>query len=249
MNNFTEPLCILQTRLFREYDISLSVLSKERGFFTVYAFGGAKSRRRFVGCLDAFTIALCTVHTSVKKGYHTLQEASLITSSKDFLHDSSRYGIVQNCALFLQSACKGLQYTSRVYTLFYDLLQACSHDEHLLFAIPFFFRFSLVALLGYTPMLHSCVSCSRHIDTMPIPFFSIEKGGVLCHSCYPFSSALRVKDKEVLYVLQYILTFSPLYWHSIPYGKRSIQQACALIDEYVQYHTGIVWKHGRFIYL
>ncbi|MDE7468896.1 MAG: DNA repair protein RecO [Desulfovibrionaceae bacterium] len=249
MNNFTEPLCILKTRLFREHDISLHALSKERGFLTVYAFGGAKSRRRFIGCLDKFTIALCTVQKSMKRGYLTLQEASLIASSKEFLHDTMKYGVVQNCALFLQVACRAWSYTSGVYTLFYDLLQACSDREDILFAIPFFFRFSLVALLGYTPSLYSCVVCSRHIDTIALPFFSIEKGGVLCHSCSPLSSALRIRDKEILYVLQYILSFSPIYWKSIPYNKQSIQQACTLIDEYVQYHLGVVWDNGRFIHV
>ena len=249
MNNFTEPLCILNTRLFREYDISLYVLSKERGCFTVYAFGGAKSRRRFVGCLDTFTIALCTVQINVKKGYFTLQEASLITSSKELLQDMSGYGVVQNCALFLQTVYRNNTSVSGVYTLFYDLLQACSYNRCLLSSLAFFFRFSLISLLGYTPTLYSCITCSRHIDSISHPFFSIEKGGVICHSCHPFSSGFRIRDREILYVLQYILSFSPLYWSSIPYSKQTIQQSCVLIDEYIQYHLGIIWDNGRFIYI
>lgn len=250
MNNFTETVCIMKTRLFKEHDICLSVLSKERGFFTLYAFGGAKSRRRFVGCLDAFTIALCTVQLHPRKGYLTLQEATLVSSAKHMLSHRTYYGIVQNCALFLQSSCRsGMYYTPGIYTLFCDFLTMFADTTSISPSLPLFFRFVVVALLGYRPLLDSCILCSKHIDAITHPFFSVERGGLLCHSCYPFSSALRLFNKETLYVLQHILSFNPSYWNTIPYSKQSIQEACVLIDEYVQYHLGIVWNNGRFIHV
>lgn len=250
MNNFTESVCVLHSHLFREHDICLRVLSKERGFFTVYAFGGAKSRRRFIGCLNTFTIALCTIQPNATKQYLTLQEASLIASPQELLPHTRQYGVAQNCALFVQASYRNCSIpTPAIYTLFYDLLQAFAKGVDTLFSIPFFFRFAIAGMMGYSPALHSCVMCSKHIDMIPIPFFSIEKGGLLCSSCHLYASALRIRDKETLYVLHYILTFSPLYWDSIPYGKRSIQEACILIDEYIQYHMGITWNKGKFSYV
>ena len=45
--------------LFREADVWLRILFRGHGMQTVFAFGGAHSRRRFVGCLDVMNILTC----------------------------------------------------------------------------------------------------------------------------------------------------------------------------------------------
>ena len=55
--------------LFREADVWLRILFRGHGMQTVFAFGGAHSRRRFVGCLDVMNILTCRVSPSRRGTY------------------------------------------------------------------------------------------------------------------------------------------------------------------------------------
>ena len=51
---WTDDALVLRIGKFREADMWVRFLARDKGLVTAFAFGGSRSRRRFTGCLDAF---------------------------------------------------------------------------------------------------------------------------------------------------------------------------------------------------
>ena len=56
MLQWTDDALVLRVGKFREVDLWVRLLAREKGLVTAFAFGGSRSRRRFTGCLDAFNL-------------------------------------------------------------------------------------------------------------------------------------------------------------------------------------------------
>ena len=89
--------------LFREADVWLRILFRGHGMQTVFAFGGAHSRRRFVGCLDVMNILTCRVSPSRRGTYLDLEEAVLEKGPERLRHSPALLGIAANCLKFTRA--------------------------------------------------------------------------------------------------------------------------------------------------
>ena len=75
---FSEQALVLKVGRFRGIDAWVRLVSPVRGVYTAFAFGGLKSRRRFLGCLDPLNHVRFKVRRSGHGGYHCLTEARLL---------------------------------------------------------------------------------------------------------------------------------------------------------------------------
>ncbi|MBL0712915.1 MAG: DNA repair protein RecO, partial [Desulfosarcina sp.] len=66
---------------FGDYDLILTLLSQDFGKISVIAKHAKKSRKRFAGVLELFSILDILCHTRRQKGLDVLQEAHLVKPS------------------------------------------------------------------------------------------------------------------------------------------------------------------------
>ena len=100
---FSEQALVLRVGRFREIDAWVRLFSPVRGVYTAFAFGGLKSRRRFLGCLDPLSHVRFKVRRSGYQGYHCLTEAQLLDAPRRLRRDMNRLGMAVNCLKFLEA--------------------------------------------------------------------------------------------------------------------------------------------------
>ncbi|MCQ2444222.1 MAG: recombination protein O N-terminal domain-containing protein [Mailhella sp.] len=100
---WTDEAIVLRIGRFREADLWVRLLSKGRGLFTAFAFGGSRSRRRFTGCLDSFNRISVSISPSRDGRFLNMEEATLLSGPDRLRRDWRRQGIAANCVSFTEA--------------------------------------------------------------------------------------------------------------------------------------------------
>ncbi len=243
---WNDSAIVLQVGRFREADIWLKLLSRNRGLVTVFAFGGSRSRHRFCGCLDVLNTLSCRVKSSRNGQFLSLEEGVLIRGPQKLRQDWSRLGMLMNCIRFLEVLGISQDATKKAYDIMQDMFTFFENLEapHMLY--PILFRLRMACEQGFSPAWHQCNSCAKQLMSGDI-YFHMDEGTSHCMQCGGKNSpyTLKLPEKSLL-TLHRVEQKSPLDWNvnNLNFDER---QACLkAIDGFVQYHLGIAWDDGRF---
>lgn len=242
-------MVVLRLRHFRESDIWLKVLGKEQGTARLFAFGGAKSRRRFCGCLDIFNTLLCRVRSSKDGKFLYLDEASLLDGPRTLRSDWKRMGMANNCLRFLEAFDISSEYSLESFSLVNDMKATLESRMPVSCLFPFFFRFRFASIMGFAPNLAACAICGKKIENES--FFGVDEGQLCCPDCnatYGFSKRyfnFRLSGSG-LDLLRAVQQNSPSLWPKDDLSP-SIRRVCGqIIDAFIQYHLGLMWENGMY---
>ena len=238
---------ILRAGPFHEADMWLKILFRERGILTAFAFGAAKSKVRFCGCLDVFNSIEGKAKTSRGDRYVNLQEASLLAAPRRLRSDWRSMGAAANCLRFLEAAGVDAGSAPQFFDLLEDLrawLEAASAPPAL---APHFFRLRVAGLMGYAPDFRRCARCGAEAETGAV--FQVEEGVALCARCRPTGSISPREISLTAPVLRNLRAaqFSPpAKWSSEPMSPFETRACSRLIDNFVEYHIGLKWGDGFY---
>ena len=244
---FSERVLVLQVGRFREADLWVRFLSPTQGVLSAFAFGGSRSRRRFVGCLDTFNEVLFRVKGSNRGAYLALEEGTLIRGVKRLRHDWRRFGIAQNCAKFLLAFGVNREGAGQAHFLFIELLQLLEEAPELPALLPLLFRARLAFDQGYGLNLDVCSGCGRYSFGQG-GHLSVSLGQIFCHDCF----GGRVPDRLSLspgsfHVLATVKEVGPVAWADLAMEPATARECAKAIDGFIQYHVGLAWENGRFV--
>jgi DNA repair protein RecO (recombination protein O) len=244
---FTEKALILKVGRFREADLWVRFISPEKGMLTGFAFGGAKSVRRFCGCLDALNQVLFRIKRSRRGEYLNLEEGRLLKSYCRLRSDPGRLGPAVNCLKFFEAVSLDPDDCGRAYELAVDMLDVYEDDEEVSSLFPVLFRARLVFGQGYAPTFGTCSRCGKDIRSAGTEsLFQVEEGRVLCPSCLGRTGRVVRLDPETLELLDEVLDKPPRDWREIRPGGTARRQCYDAVDNFVRYHLGLSWDRGRF---
>jgi DNA repair protein RecO (recombination protein O) len=237
---------VLRVGKFREADLWIRFLAREKGLCTAFAFGGSRSRRRFTGCLDIFNRIRVSVTSSRDGRFLNMQEATLLSGSERLRQDWHRQGMAANCIRFLEALGVPPDNSEGCYTLLKDVLDLLDSENHLPGIFPVLFRFRLAAEQGYAPSLTSCARCGTVLANAARSCFLVGEGEICCASCRRPGDMSLSLGQEALDVLEKVKEYSPSTWITPAMLPDSERQVARLIDAFVRYHLGLEWFNGRF---
>lgn len=249
VGEWTDDAVVLRTGQFRESDLWLKLLFRERGLLTLFAFGGSRSRRRFCGCLDIFNTLQCRVSVARRGDFLNLEEATLVRGPQTLRHNWARMGVAANCLRFLEALGVNAEGAGECFTLVEDLRDCLEKADRLPRLMPLFFRLRVAGALGFAPNLSRCGVCGGVPDEGGA--FAVDEGQILCRGCFQslpraetrYSVDISARGLDLLRGVQQ--TF-PSAW---PVDEPAVadRRACArAIDGFVQYHLGLAWENGYF---
>lgn len=114
------PCQVLRLGHFGECHLWLRMLMADVGVTTVFAFGGAKSVKRFCGCLDVFNELSCRIGITRGRDFMVLEEASLIAAPIRLRADWRRMGLASNCLRFTEAVAMGGENAGECFALVGD---------------------------------------------------------------------------------------------------------------------------------
>jgi len=243
---WTDEALVLRIGKFRETDLWVRFLSRDKGLVTAFAFGGSKSRRRFTGCLDVFNRLSVSVVSSRDGRFLNMSEATLLEGSERLRRDWRRQGMAANCVRFLEAMGVPPDNSRSCWELMLGVLQLLDKEELVPAVLPVLFRFRLAAEQGYAPELGFCARCGQSLEGMQQVHFLVGDGAVSCPHCRRYGDMSLSLGQEALDVLSKVKEYSPLAWNSLNPSPEAARQAARLIDAFVRYHLGLEWINGRF---
>ncbi len=247
MMEFSERVLVLQVGKFREADLWVRFLSPTRGLLSAFAFGGSRSRRRFVGCLDTFNEIHVKAHSTRRGAYLALQEGVLIRGLSRLRRDWPRFGLANNCARFLQSFGVAREGADIAHQLMLQTLHLLEERERIPRLLSLFFRVRLAFDHGYALYGDRCRSCGRAL-MQEGAFFFLHEGLIMCRRCAAASPGQGVfLNPEVLTGLESLRLLPPEQWEALELSPASSRDFARAMDGFIQHHVGIAWERGRFI--
>lgn len=247
MNEILTDCTILKKGYFKEYDVWLRAISPAYGLMTLFAFGGAKSKRRFTGCLDVFNTISCRITFRSNKNYYVLQEASLVAHPGILRKDWHKMGIAYNCISFINALEIDSESGKDISEFLDNMRRALQYCKSVSSLFALYCRFRLACILGYAPTLHVCGKCGRLPGSGDV-YFAYDEGKIYCRHCQKhLMSAKKIRlPLKGLHILLMIKNFLPSQWPEEEEDmelRRAIAQA---MDCFVQFHIGLEYKNGYF---
>ncbi|MFO8032354.1 MAG: DNA repair protein RecO [Desulfohalobiaceae bacterium] len=242
---FTDQVLICRVGQFREADCWVRFFSSSRGILTGFAFGGAKSRHRFPGCLDFLNHVLLKVDCKRQGSYLCLQEGTLLHRFSGLQQNASRLGMAVNCLKFLEAAHVGTGNASEVFELFLKTLLVLDQDPEVPGSLPLLFRARLAAIYGYQARFSCCSFCGGDLLSAPKVSLKVTQGNAFCFACMPRQGIGQQVSGAELDLLQRAFFAAPEDWLQVFYAAP--KSVLYLLDRFVQFHMGLTWSGGRFV--
>lgn len=246
MSEWNDRVLILRVGHFHESDLWLKVISVTRGLATLFAFGGARSKRRFCGCLDVFNTLACRIKSSRNGAYLNLEEAELLSGPNKLRADWRGMGVAANCLRFMEALSIGDENAGECFGLLEGLRELLEASRATHAWIPVYFRLKVAAAIGFAPDFHVCPMCG---DRPPFGFFSPEEGRLYCESCSRQQGKGMTRtllNQEILKFLRSLLRDSPQNWPPLDLDPQDARVCARVADDFARFHLGLVWDNGFF---
>ena len=248
--NATEKALVLKVGCFKEADCWVRLLTPSRGIFNGFAFGGTRSRRRFVGCLDPLSHVLFTLGSGKRGDYIVLAEGSLLNNFPQVRKDPGRTGVAVNCIKFVEAVGIDPDDGAAAYNLLLETLEMLESGAEAVEFVPWLFRGKLAFELGYQPDFLACGECGAPVATGDGYRFGIERGQVACPTCLsggkPLEGLAHPLSSGVLRALDWVQHSRPAQWASVAMDADVRRQCSRLIEMFVAYHLGLSWDNGVY---
>ncbi len=242
---YSEQVIVLQVGRFKEADLWVRFLSSERGVASAFAFGGVRSRRRFVGCLDLFNEVQVRMRSS-RNACLVLEEGMLVAGPARLRRDAARLGMARNCAEFLPACNLGPDGAAPAYRLFQGILRVLEEADILPSLLPQFFRLRMAFDQGWDVDFASCAHCGKSLDGIGARFWVVP-GVLRCPSCPPAEEGMGFSLRpEALDALRRVRRDAPASWPDIALAPDAGRECGRAIDAFIRLHVGVSWENGRF---
>ncbi|MEA4857849.1 MAG: recombination protein O N-terminal domain-containing protein [Solidesulfovibrio sp.] len=245
---FSEQALVLKVGRFREIDAWVRLVSPVRGVYTAFAFGGLKSRRRFLGCLDPLNHVRFKVRRAGYRGYHCLTEARLLDAPVSLRGDPNRLGMAVNCLKFFEAVHIGPTGAAEAYALLRDMLGALEAAAAPASLFPMLFRARLAALQGTFPACRCCALCGAPLCGGEA-VCHVEAGRLTCAACRD-DNAPGVRQRlsaPALALFAAAESGDARDWAARRPDPAAAREFSRAVDLLVRYHMGLAWEQGGFV--
>jgi DNA repair protein RecO (recombination protein O) len=234
---------------FGDDDLILTLLSHDRGKISVIAKHAKKSRKRFAGVLELFSVLDIQCRTGRTKGLAVLEEAQLVEP-----HAALREQILKTAyASYWAELVTAWTEEDQPLTFLYGLLvyalgelNAGRQDDALL-NLAFQMRF--LALAGLCPNLNYCCVCRTDLKDIHATAtgFDLPRGGLCCHTCDQADEPVLCLSQGTIKQLQWISEGNLARIGRIRFSAAALNEAQHFLEAFVPYHLGREPRSLKFL--
>ncbi|MFN7130579.1 MAG: DNA repair protein RecO [Myxococcales bacterium] len=179
MDRFRCSGVVLSAVDYGDSDRIVTFLTDDRGRLSAFARGARKSKRRFAGALEPFT--LLTLQLAESRGsVHRLDGVEVLDGFGELRTDIGKVARAAYACELMRELCREQEPHPDLFALLVRFLQALAREGAASLALM---RFELLALgmAGLMPTLEACGRCGDAATDDAL--FDPEHGGLVCPSC------------------------------------------------------------------
>ena len=227
----------MRVKEFGESDLLVTFLTPDRGRLKGVAKGARRSRKRFVNCLDIFSLVdleydpkrrgdLCFIYsgklieayTGLRKKFSTLSSASYMVELTEILFP---------WALPERHIFEGLKKT-------FHLLARGERAD----LIAIFYEVIAMAQGGYSISLEKCCVCGRIYKGEGTAVFIPEKGGIACTKCQQVTAVTPKISPDTVNIIGRLQSESIASIEQISASEEIFSELRQVLNLHMEYHLG-----------
>ncbi|MBN1847302.1 MAG: DNA repair protein RecO [Deltaproteobacteria bacterium] len=241
MEAHLSPSIIMRVHEFGESDLLIHFFTSDKGRLKGVAKGARRSRKRFVNCLDLFSLSNLEYELKPKGELHFIHSGKLVDAYPGLRHDFS----------LLSKASYMIELTEILFPLgvpdsrMFEVLEAAlSQLAQGIKADLTLIAFELMAMSlgGYGINLEKCCVCGRDYLSEGIAAFKVEKGGIACLKCQHISAVSPQLSPPTVKALKTMQSPSPDVFRLLDWAEDLMEEIKPVLKRHRDYHLG---KHLR----
>lgn len=246
MPTYKAKAIVLNTFKLGEADKIVILFSGSRGKIRAVAKGARKTKSKFGGTLEPFTVAELLLYEG--KSLDVVQQTDIIMSFKEIRADLEKlkYGSVM-LELIDKVAQEGEE-SHDAFSLLLAALQCLKDTDGDYQTLLTIFQLKMMTVLGYKPHLARCPACSGPLPEKEKQYvFSLKYGGMLCDGC-------RGKDPDAVTVsaptrahIEKALDTPLARWRELDFSAENVKGIARLTELFVAYHLDRQLKSPRLL--
>ena len=246
MQRYTSPAIIMRVREFGESDLLVTFITPEKGRLKGVAKGARRSSKRFVNCLESFSLVelefqlkrtgdLCfltagklrNAYPGLRSDYQNLTRASYMIELTEVLFPLG----VSDPEVFQLLAGS------------FDLLDQRAAAG----VVPVAFESRAMVLGGYGINLEKCCLCERVYTGRGAAVFKRDRGGIACLKCQPETSLTPALSPEAVALLRRLQSGALEALAEIELRDQSVEQIRPVLKLHREYRLERRLRTSKYV--
>lgn len=244
MNGFSTQGFLLRRIVYGESDLIITFFSVDQGKVTVIAKSAKKSRKRFGGILEPFSLLKIVCGTGRRSGMPVLQEAALVHPFARIRTDVSKTGFASYWAEIINEWSAESEAQPDIYRLFYHVLDQLDQTTDSGAGLSILFQLRFLTHAGLKPNLERCTGCKAAIDAIPQARvgYDLSRGGLICGRCGRPGEGRHSLSKGAVKLMLWIQRMALDTASRTQFSPVAQQESQMFLETFLPYHLGKVPK-------
>lgn len=249
MSTFSTPAILLRRSSYGDYDLIITLLSLAKGKITVIAKNAKKSRKRFAGLLELFSVLNLECRTPRGRGLVLLQDAALENPFSSIRGNIMKTSYASYWAELVNLWLEEGKEQVRIY----HLLRFCldSLDSSIIGneELSIIFQLRFLSFSGLSPNFSQCSKCRKDMDEINgyQLFFELAKGGILCKGCSSSSLSSMNLAKGTVKQLSWIQENDLKTAGRLRLNQAALNEGLRFLEKFIVFHIGKEPKSLKFL--
>lgn len=219
-----------------ESDLLVTFLTPERGRLRGIAKGARKSRKRFVNCLDIFSLVNLE-YIARKGGLYFINSGKLMESYPGLRRDFSTLSRASYMVELTEILFPWELPDRNIFEILKKGLHLLSEGKRI-DLVPLFFEVVAMSLGGYGINLEKCCVCGRRYAGEGKAVFKPEKGGIACMRCQPVTAVNPGISPDTVNIMGLMQSGSIRAFEETDVPDESILEIRPVLKLHREYHLG-----------
>ena len=199
----TTEAVVLKARRYSESSKIIVLYTRQRGKLSAIAKGALRGRGRFGSSLDVLSHVTAVLYVKEERELQVLSECDLFEPFRTLSQDAEKMAAAMGCVELLHAATHPEERSEALFSLLVRVLAAADRATKRAGNTLYYFEMGLLDVLGFKPILHSCVSCGAAVGDDPAGGgMHLSEDGVICRQCLRKHHGLFTLSRPAFRVLQ-----------------------------------------------
>jgi len=228
---------IMRTKVFGESDILVTFFTPDEGRLKGVAKGARRSAKRFVNCLNSFSLVNLEYGTKTGRDLSFLHSGRLINGYPGLRADFATLSKASYMVELTEILFPWGVADPRMFELLKTVFEVLSEGERL-DLMPTLFEVRAMAFGGYGINLEKCCLCGRQYRGQGRAVFKCEKGGIACLKCQQESALCPGLNPETVKMIRLMRSRSlPALW-TLTLNEEVLKEIKPVLRLHREYHLG-----------
>jgi len=246
MKYISSQAIITRVKEYGESDLLVTFFTPDAGRLKGVAKGALRSRRRFVNCLDIFSLVNLEYSPARNGDLHFLHSGKLIEA---FPGLRSNFSILSKAAYMVELTEILFPWELPDKGIFEILIKSLHLLEkgEMRDLIPQSFEFIAMSQGGFKINLERCCSCGRAYTGEGTAVFKPEKGGIACMKCHQITALSPKLSPETVRFIKMLYSPSPSIFEQPAADDKILSEIRPVLRLHREYHLGREPKTARYM--